>query len=107
MIVVALIAYFRHAMKEEECASLEPEKLLANPWIILSTVSHRCPGSIWLLLAHKHGWFDARAYLDLMQPTVETASLALKPCSPATGHRHACLNRLLLQWPGRGAHAMV
>lgn len=66
MIVVALIAYFRHAMKEES-AQLEPEKLLANPWIILSTVITGAL-SIWLLLAHKNNWFEAREYLDLMQP---------------------------------------
>ncbi len=37
MIVVAVIAYFHHAMKEE-AAKLEPEELLKNPWIILCTL---------------------------------------------------------------------
>jgi decaprenyl-phosphate phosphoribosyltransferase len=37
LIVVAVIAYFRHAMREET-AGLEPEQLLKNPWIIFWTV---------------------------------------------------------------------
>jgi len=37
MIVIAVIAYFFHAMKEET-ARLEPEQLLQNPWIILCTL---------------------------------------------------------------------
>lgn len=36
LIVAAVIAYFRHAMKEET-ARLEPEQLLRNPWIIFWT----------------------------------------------------------------------
>jgi hypothetical protein len=38
LIVVAVIAYFRHAMKEET-ARLEPEALLKNPWIIFWTLA--------------------------------------------------------------------
>jgi decaprenyl-phosphate phosphoribosyltransferase len=37
MIVLAVIAYFHHAMKEET-ARLEPEQLLQNPWIIVCTL---------------------------------------------------------------------
>jgi decaprenyl-phosphate phosphoribosyltransferase len=36
-IVLAVIAYFRHAMKPET-ARLEPEQLLKNPWIIICTL---------------------------------------------------------------------
>ena len=66
MILVALMAYFRHAMKEES-AALEPEKLLQNRWIILSTLMTAAL-ALWLLLAHKHDWFSARDKLHLMQP---------------------------------------
>jgi len=48
MIVVAVIAYFRHAMREET-ARLEPEALLKNPWIIFWTVATGA-GTIALLL---------------------------------------------------------
>ncbi|WP_156345678.1 hypothetical protein [Verrucomicrobium spinosum] len=37
MIVIAVIAYFHHAMKEET-ARLEPEQLLKNPWIAFWTI---------------------------------------------------------------------
>jgi decaprenyl-phosphate phosphoribosyltransferase len=37
MIVVAVLAYFRHAMKKEN-ARLEPEQLLQNPWIAFWTL---------------------------------------------------------------------
>ena len=37
VIVLAIIAYFRHAMSEVG-ARLEPEQLLRNPWIILWTL---------------------------------------------------------------------
>jgi len=38
MIVVAVIAYFHHAMKREN-ARLEPEQLLRNPWILFWTAA--------------------------------------------------------------------
>ncbi len=38
VIVMAVIAYFRHAMKEET-ARLEPEQLLKNPWIVFWTLA--------------------------------------------------------------------
>ena len=37
VIVLAVIAYFHHAMKEET-ARLEPEQLLKNPWIVFWTL---------------------------------------------------------------------
>ena len=37
VIVLAVIAYFNHAMKEET-ARLEPEQLLKNPWIVFWTI---------------------------------------------------------------------
>lgn len=37
MIVMAVIAYFHHAMKKEN-ARLEPEQLLRNPWIAFWTI---------------------------------------------------------------------
>ena len=37
IIVMAIIAYFRHAMSEIG-ARLEPEQLLRNPWIIVWTI---------------------------------------------------------------------
>lgn len=66
LIMVALLAYFRLAMKEES-AKLEPEKLLAHPGIILSTLVTAAI-AVWLLLAHKNDWFDANDALRLMQP---------------------------------------
>jgi decaprenyl-phosphate phosphoribosyltransferase len=47
-IVMAVIAYFRHAMKPET-ARLEPEQLLKNPWIILSTLITGLL-TLWLLM---------------------------------------------------------
>ena len=37
VIVMAVIAYFHHAMKPET-ARLEPEQLLRNPWIAIWTI---------------------------------------------------------------------
>ena len=52
VIVIAVIAYFRHAMKEET-ARLEPEQLLKNPWIIFWTLVTGA-ATIGLLLAEKN-----------------------------------------------------
>jgi decaprenyl-phosphate phosphoribosyltransferase len=49
LIVLAVIAYFHHAMKDD-AARLEPEQLLRNPWIILCTLMTGAT-SLWLLLA--------------------------------------------------------
>ncbi|TLD68235.1 prenyltransferase [Phragmitibacter flavus] len=49
LIVLAVIAYFHHAMKDD-AARLEPEQLLRNPWIILCTLVTGA-ASLWLLLA--------------------------------------------------------
>jgi high-affinity K+ transport system ATPase subunit B len=46
---MAVIAYFRHAMKEET-ARLEPEQLLKNPWIVFWTLA-TAVATIILLLA--------------------------------------------------------
>lgn len=48
LIVLAVIAYFHHAMKDQ-AARLEPEQLLRNPWIILCTILTGAT-SLWLLL---------------------------------------------------------
>lgn len=50
LIVLAVIAYFQHAMKEET-AGLEPEKLLRNPWVIISTLATGV-AALWLLWAN-------------------------------------------------------
>jgi 4-hydroxybenzoate polyprenyltransferase len=63
IIIVAVIAYFRHAMKEET-ARLEPEQLLQNPWIIFWTVLTGA-ATIWLLLSDTN---YARDWFHLMQP---------------------------------------
>ncbi|QIF05936.1 UbiA family prenyltransferase [Roseimicrobium sp. ORNL1] len=63
IIIVAVIAYFRHAMKEET-ARLEPEQLLQNPWIIFWTVLTGA-ATIWLLLTDTN---YARDWFHLMQP---------------------------------------
>ncbi len=62
VIIVAVIAYFRHAMKEET-ARLEPEQLLQNPWIIFWTVLTGV-ATIWLLLTPVN---YARDWFHLMQ----------------------------------------
>jgi 4-hydroxybenzoate polyprenyltransferase len=63
VIIIAVIAYFRHAMKEEN-ARLEPEQLLQNPWIIFWTVVTGA-ATIWLLLTDTN---YARDWFHLMQP---------------------------------------
>ena len=65
MILLAILAYFRHAMREES-ARLEPEQLLKNPWIIGTTILTGAL-SLWLLYAQKHGWFDVKVTYRLMQ----------------------------------------
>ncbi len=62
IIIVAVIAYFRHAMKEET-ARLEPEQLLQNPWIIFWTVLTGV-ATVWLLLTPVN---YARDWFHLMQ----------------------------------------
>lgn len=47
MILLAIIAYFRHAMSEIG-ARLEPEQLLKNPWIVAATIATAAL-SVWLL----------------------------------------------------------
>ncbi|MFP6873874.1 MAG: UbiA family prenyltransferase [Verrucomicrobiales bacterium] len=64
-IMLALMAYFRHAMKEET-ARLEPEQLLRNPLIIATTILTGAL-SIWLLYAQKHGWFNSMDVLYFME----------------------------------------
>ncbi len=66
MIMLAILAYFRHAMKEES-ARLEPEQLLRNPWII-STTALTAALALWLLYAWKHSWFDVKEAYHLMMP---------------------------------------
>lgn len=67
LIVVAIIAYFRHAMKEEN-AKLEPEKLLQSPALLLALAVTGAI-TVWLLWAGKSGSFSAKDGLNLMQPT--------------------------------------
>ncbi len=66
MIVLAVIAYFAHAMSDRG-ARLEPEKLLQNKWIIGCTLATAL-AAVWLLYAGKQGIFDVRDALRLMQP---------------------------------------
>jgi len=49
VILLAIIAYFRHAMSER-AAHLEPEQLLKNPWLLLWT-GVTAGLSLWLLVA--------------------------------------------------------
>ena len=62
LIIVAVALYFRHAMSEVG-ARLEPEQLLQNKWIILSTAITAVAAAA-LLWAHKSGSFNARTFLD-------------------------------------------
>lgn len=56
LIVLAVIAYFQHAMKEET-ARLEPEQLLQNPWVVGCTL---LTGGLTLwLLWHNAGYAKA------------------------------------------------
>lgn len=66
MIVLAVIAYFHHAMSETG-ARLEPEKLLQNKGVVACTL-FTAIAAIWLLHAHKTGTFEVRQALKLMQP---------------------------------------
>lgn len=50
LVVLAVIAYFQHAMKEET-ARLEPEQLLQNPWVIVTTLLTGVL-TLWLLWAN-------------------------------------------------------
>jgi len=65
VIMLALMAYFRHAMKEET-ARLEPEQLLSNPLIIATTILTGAL-SVWLLYAQKENWFNSRDALRLIE----------------------------------------
>jgi 4-hydroxybenzoate polyprenyltransferase len=65
MIMFAVIAYFRQAMKESS-ARLEPEQLLKNPWIIATTFLTAAL-ALWLLYSYKLGWFDVKTYYHIMQ----------------------------------------
>ncbi len=69
MIMVAIISYFKHAMREE-AARLEPEELLKNPWI-LATTAITAAAALWLLYAGKNGWFDVKEKYHLMQASWE------------------------------------
>lgn len=63
LIVLAVLAYFHHAMKDE-AARLEPEELLKNPWIIFYTLLIG-GASLWLLVT---GTNYAREVLHLLGP---------------------------------------
>ena len=62
MVILAVIAYFSHAMSEIG-AKLEPEQLLQNPWIIICT-SVTALIAIWLLWANKTGKLEASQILE-------------------------------------------
>lgn len=62
LIILAVAMYFRHAMSEIG-ARLEPEQLLQNPWIVISTALATVVAAA-LLYAHKTGLFNARSLLD-------------------------------------------
>lgn len=70
MIVIAIIFYFRTAMKEEN-ARLEPEQMLRNP-LLLVAVLFTALSAAWLLWADHNGIHLAKDYLHLMQPTWNT-----------------------------------
>jgi len=65
MIMFAVIAYFRQAMKESS-ARLEPEQLLKNPWIIATTILTASLAMV-LLYAYKFGWFEIIKVYHIMQ----------------------------------------
>lgn len=69
MIVLAIIFYFRTAMKEEN-ARLEPEQMMKNP-LLLAAVAVTGFAALWLLWADQHGIHVAKDSLNLMQPTWE------------------------------------
>ena len=65
LIILAVIAYFNHAMSDAG-ARLEPEQLLQNPWVIaITTVTSIA--AIALLYAHKYGLFEAKEFLNTAQ----------------------------------------
>jgi len=65
MIMFAVLAYFRQAMKESS-ARLEPEQLLKNPWIIATTALTGLL-ALWLLFSHKNGHFNVKKVYGLME----------------------------------------
>ena len=64
MVILAVIAYFNRAMSEVG-ARLEPEQLMQNPWIIISTVL-TVAISIALLYAQKAGTLDGQDILKYL-----------------------------------------
>ncbi len=62
LIILAVVAYFNHAMKEST-ARLEPEQLLRNPWIVVCTLVTALL-AVGLLYLHKTDKFHAKYYLD-------------------------------------------
>jgi len=66
VVVVAIIAYFHHAMKEEN-AKLEPEQLLKSPALV-AAIALSSLAAIFLLYAEKHEIFSVQDALQLMQP---------------------------------------
>lgn len=59
LIVLAVIAYFQHAMKEET-ARLEPEQLLQNPWVVGCTL---LTGALTLWLLWQNGGYAKAMHL--------------------------------------------
>jgi decaprenyl-phosphate phosphoribosyltransferase len=59
LIVLAVIAYFQHAMKEET-ARLEPEQLLRNPWVVGCTL---VTGGLTLWLLWQNGGYAKAMHL--------------------------------------------
>jgi 4-hydroxybenzoate polyprenyltransferase len=59
LIVLAVVAYFQHAMKEET-ARLEPEQLLQNPWVVVSTLA---TGGLTLWLLWANGGYAKQMHL--------------------------------------------
>lgn len=62
LVILAVIMYFRHAMSEKN-ARLEPEQLLQNKWIILSTAA-TAGAAVFLLYAQKNELLNAKEILD-------------------------------------------
>jgi 4-hydroxybenzoate polyprenyltransferase len=72
LVILAVVMYFRHAMSEIG-ARLEPEQLLQNKWIVLSTAITAIVATA-LLYAHKTGLFNARELMDSPSHYSETPS---------------------------------
>ena len=72
LVILAVVMYFRHAMSEIG-ARLEPEQLLQNKWIVLSTAITTIVATA-LLYAHKTGLFNARELMDSPSHYSETSS---------------------------------